>query len=524
MIKTLRISFDMKNTYRVNSILYWMKRLPLVGRLLPASLYRIRGLKMFANVLSVIREIIGAFLGKLIYFLLMIYIAKILYEGIPTEQVFLQSFICLTLIGGVMYSSMFHASQEAYYAVVLMNMDAREYTLGQFGYGLLKYLAGYLLFGLVLRHAVGLSVIGCLLIPAGVIGVKLFFASLELRRWERTEDTEKMILPARFGIPAVLLLLAAAYVLPKINVLLPVAVSYGILILYLLGGICCIGKLLDFQNYRTIYREVILGASYRKEDMQKMLVGVSHDNIDDEGGIKSEKKGFEYLNELFILRHRKILWRSSKRMALFCGAAIVLLIGAAMLMPGLKEEVNRITIRAIPALSLFLMYVINRGSDFTHALFANCDHSLLTYSFYKKPDSILRLFRIRLREIVKINLLPAAVIACGLDVLLLVTGGVERWEYYLMILLSILGMSVFFSLHHLALYYLLQPYDDGTQVKSLGYKISLGVTFVACHEVTQLQIPLMHFGIVVIGFCVVYGVVAAVLVYVLAPKTFRIRK
>ena len=39
----------------------------------------------------------------------------------------------------------------------------------------------------------------------------------------------------------------------------------------------------------------------------------------------------------------------------------------------------------------------------------NCDHSMLTYSCYKEPASILKLFRIRLREIMKINLLPASV-------------------------------------------------------------------------------------------------------------------
>ena len=45
MYKTLRISFSLKNTYRVNSILYSLKQIPLLKRLLPAALYRVRGLK-----------------------------------------------------------------------------------------------------------------------------------------------------------------------------------------------------------------------------------------------------------------------------------------------------------------------------------------------------------------------------------------------------------------------------------------------------------------------------------------------
>lgn len=57
-------------------------------------------------------------------------------------------------------------------------------------------------------------------------------------------------------------------------------------------------------------------------------------------------------------------------------------------------------ISLVPAF-LFIMYAINRGTTYTRALFMNCDHSMLTYSFYRKPSFILHLFWIRLREIVK---------------------------------------------------------------------------------------------------------------------------
>ena len=58
----------LKNTYRVNGILYSLKQVPLLKRLLPATLYQIRGFKIFANVLSVIWELVTIFLFKFIYF------------------------------------------------------------------------------------------------------------------------------------------------------------------------------------------------------------------------------------------------------------------------------------------------------------------------------------------------------------------------------------------------------------------------------------------------------------------------
>ena len=83
MNKTLQISFSLKNTYRVNSILYSLKQIPLLKKLLPESLYKVRGLKIFANILSVIWEVVSAFLGKFLYLIIMVIGIGALYETIP---------------------------------------------------------------------------------------------------------------------------------------------------------------------------------------------------------------------------------------------------------------------------------------------------------------------------------------------------------------------------------------------------------------------------------------------------------
>lgn len=72
MINAFRISFSLKNTYRVNAILHALKQIPLLKKLLPQALYRARGLKIFANVLAGIWEILSIFLGKIIYFITMV--------------------------------------------------------------------------------------------------------------------------------------------------------------------------------------------------------------------------------------------------------------------------------------------------------------------------------------------------------------------------------------------------------------------------------------------------------------------
>ena len=71
MNRTLRISFSLKNTYRVNGILFSLKQIPILRNLLPTALYKVRGLKIFANILSVLWEIVSAFIGKFLYLIIM---------------------------------------------------------------------------------------------------------------------------------------------------------------------------------------------------------------------------------------------------------------------------------------------------------------------------------------------------------------------------------------------------------------------------------------------------------------------
>ena len=172
---------------------------------------------------------------------------------------------------------------------------------------------------------------------------------------------------------------------------------------------------------------------------------------------------------------------------------------------------------------VFIMYAINRGTGFTKALFMNCDHSLLTYSFYKRPKFVLKLFQIRLLEIMKINAVPALVIGCGLALILYVSGGTDTPLNYAVLIVSILCMSLFFSIHYLTIYYLLQPYTAGTEMKSGTYRIILIVTYAVCYGLMNVRMPILVFGGACIMFCILYSIVACVLVYRFAPQTFKLR-
>lgn len=523
MLKTFRISYALNNTYRVNSILYSIKQIPLIRRLLPSSLYRSRGLKIVAMILAAIWEAIAAFGGKALYLYAMVLGMSGLYQAAPSGPAYLHILFFLTLIGAYMNTYMFNPTNDKYYAMIMMRMDARSYTLSNYTYEMLKVFAGFLVFSLLSGLSGGVPVWACILCPFLVVGLKLIVSWLLLRRYRKTGDSTNENLPPKVAWLLALILLGAAYGLPALGIVLPVSLFAALAFLAALGGVAAAIGIFRFTQYRPMYQQIL--ASKRNgmdQTLQKAVTSQRERLISQEAGITSQKTGYEYMNELFIKRHQKILWKSAKRLAAICALLIAGLTVLLLAVPEAREKINNLLMIYLPYF-VFIMYAINRGTAFTQALFMNCDHSLLTYSFYKQPRHILKLFQIRLREIIKVNLLPAAVIGAGLPLLLFVSGGTQEPLHYAVLLVSILSMSVFFSVHYLMLYYLLQPYNVNTEMKSGTYQLAMSATYIICFIFMQVQMDTMLFGLLTILFCVLYCVCACVLIFTLAGRTFRLR-
>lgn len=524
MNKTLKISFSLKNTYRVNGILFSLKQIPILKKLLPATLYKVKGLKVFANILSVLWEIVSAFLGKFLYIFAMIYGMGVFYKELPENNVFLHILLLLTVIGSFTNTHLFNPSKDKYYAMILMRMDAREYTLVNYTYEIIKVVIGFLPFTILFGMNKGLPLWFCLLLPFGIAGMKLFFSGITLWDYEKRGFGYNEGKLSKYVWGAIALLLAAAYGLPAVGFVLPSVISIIIFLACIPLGVAGAIKVLSFGDYRAINQELLSGLTNQMDSSAKtqIIKQANEKKISADTSITSNRKGFEYLNELFIKRHRKILWNSTKKISYVCTFLVIGVLMVAFLSPDLKPKINGMVMTWLPYF-VFILYAINRGTSFTQALFMNCDHSLLTYSFYKQPKFILRLFQIRLREIMKINAVPALVIGIGLALILFATEGTDNPLNYVVLIVSILCMSLFFSIHYLTIYYLLQPYNAGTELKSGTYKIILWATYFVCFYIMKLRMPIMVFGVLTIVFCILYSIVASILVYRFAPKTFKIR-
>lgn len=521
MFKSFIISFKLKNAYRVNSIIYSIKQLPIIKKILPDKLYQNNALKIIGTIISILIELGSIFIGKLLYIItIFMILPKYSTYSIST---FLHIFTFFTIVGALLNTYMFNPTKDKYYAMILMNMNAKEYTLSNYFYSLIKVLIGFtpfiLLFGLQMNMPWWL----CIILPIFVVMIKMTISAYNLFYFERTKIARNENLPTKITWTLTGILLLIALGAPSIGICITQPIFIFIFIISCILGFSSLYKINSFNEYKKMYRQILTkenvyviqnqnSAEFIKETAQKQIILDSN--------LTSNKNGYAYFHDIFVKRHRKILTEAVKKQA---AVILFIVIGLAFLIKfNIVTNFDNVALNFLPYF-VFIMYLLNRGTTVTQAMFMNCDHSMLTYSFYKSPKVILGLFKERLKTLILVNLLPAGIIACALPALLFISGGTNNMWNYVVLFVSIIALSIFFSVHYLVMYYLLQPYNINTEIKSSTYKVIQGLTYFVCYFMVQLKLPTFSFGIVASIFCIMYSLLSLYLVYKYAPKTFKIR-
>ena len=84
-------------------------------------------------------------------------------------------------------------------------------------------------------------------------------------------------------------------------------------------------------------------------------------------------------------------------------------------------------------------------------------------------------------------------------------------------------MSIFFSVHNIVIYYLLQPFNASSDIKGGTFQIINMMTYFICYYVCQIKIDIQVFTTVVLIFSGIYVIISLFLVKKYAGKTFKIR-
>ena len=542
MIDTLASIMNIRIAMKTNSKINALRNLPVIKRIIPQSLYRSRGLKGFLVAYAWLSEFLLIFLWKMLYYFILVVIAKLIAMEVVENndyEVLMHFLIFFPVIGMVLNNNTITVDEDTYCSIFVLRINAKKYMLSQYLLDKFDYVLGTLFVGgiticIVMKQPFYMLL--CYVLYSQ--SLKWIYAGCEIKyRGGHIGNPKADSVIIGYKVWFVLApLFASLIMLFLFKCLLPGRFLIVLSILTFSVAVTACRYMFSYGEYRKIYKsvvrpDVILESEnvLKNLELQAAKEGLQMDTAYvKKGGMGSDfasnKDGYAFFNEMFMRRHKKILMKPAIRLSIVLVIALAFVIFLEVSVGELKVQANKILLNQMPVF-LFIMYSINSGKRITEAMFANCDNAMLNYRFYRQAGAMLKLFTGRLKYIIFFNMLPTVVLACGVEIIFVISGGADNIMDHIVIFVSIIVMSVFFSTHNIVLYYLLQPYTAESTTKNPLYGIMHFMTYMVCYvSMTTLKAPTRIFCPGIILFSLIYIAVALLLVYHIAPKTFRLRR
>lgn len=524
MFSILKTSFKIDITYTINSFIYTLKHTPILKGFFEKDLYKSMKAKKIIRVLALICSLLRMITSKFIYLGFIYGVLSILFPKVD-GVLFAHVFFFFTCIGMFINDTILSVGRKKYYSIITMGMDAKKYTLAYFLLNLFTTftfnLLGLSIFFIAIFNT---NFILPFILSSLVVLLKIIGEALNICFYRKTDT----LLLSRNSIYFLILITGCllALGLPYLHVCLSLSMYYALFIITLAFSIICIIYILRIEDYKKMYKKIntiraIMNSENRDAYNKQMAIEIRKKDYKINEKKLIGKTGYDYFNTIFFLRHRVILSSSAHIYATFALILFLLMIVIIIGEPSYKETVLNVITNHFSWIIL-IMYFVNRGSIITQAMFYNCDRSMLSFNFYREPKVILNVFKERLKTVVRVNLLPAIVIGIGVVGTLLICTETFMLSYFA-VLLCIIMLSVFFSVHYLVIYYLLQPYNINMEMKSISFSLVSFLTYFFCYLCKDIHLSFSWFSLIVTAFTMLYVVTSLVVIYKKAPDTFKLK-
>ena len=450
----------------------------------------------------------------------------ICYKFFPNNLVksFFHIYFILTILGMFINNKQLNTNTQKYFSICLFNMDGTKYFRANLFFQLLTstilntimiyFFIDYLLSPPNIQYTLMLII---LTISVRIIGEAMNI--IFYKKYHYVWYTNSSIY-----FPIVLVLFGACF-LPFIECFIPIRLMFIFTLIFAIVSVPALIYLIRLKDYKLIYKSLtkvtnVMDEKHEKDYLRQAMVEVKEKDKKIDTKILENKKGYDLFNTVFFERHKEILLRSARKWA---GIAIVVYMGLGYLVLSTPKyyDAASLTLNKHLAIFIIIMYFINRGAIITQAMFFNCDHAMLKFNFYREPKVILELFKKRLITVIKVNLIPAFVIGVGNVSLLIITGNYNVLTVVTTFLFVIV-LSIFFSVHYLVIYYLLQPFNKDMEVKKASYSIVNLIMYIVTYQFFNLVLDSLKLSVFGILFCIVYIGLSLLLVYKVAPRTFKL--
>ena len=523
MINTLIQSLGIEITYTINSFIYILSKLPILRDLITNDIYKSKFIKGLVGVLVRIFLLARAIFLKFMYFFVIFFISSNYFND-NMIHTFFHIYFLLTILGMFINNKLLDTNKKKYFSIILFNTDATNYFRANLFFNtitnlILNSVCLWFFISYILKAPTIMYTIMFILLTTFIRFVGEALNIMFYRKYKYIWYSNTSLY-----FPIVIVLFGLCF-LPCFKIFIPISFIIISTIIFVILGIISFIYLMKIKDYKLIYKKLtqvtnVMNSKYEKDYLRQAMVDVKDKDKKIDSNIIKNKHGYDMFNTIFFERHKEILLRSARKYSFIC---IVIYIILGYLMLNYNNYFKDISDFMHNKLSWFIviMFFINRGAIITQAMFFNCDHAMLRYNFYREPDTILALFKKRLLTVVKVNLLPGFVIGIG-NIILLVISKDYNILMCLTTFLFIISLSVFFSVHYLILYYLLQPFNKNLEVKRASYSFATMFTYIISYWLTGLvfnPIILSVFGVL---FMVLYIVLSLFLVNRYAPSTFKL--
>lgn len=526
---------------QVNVLLYYVRKLPFVGEKIPYRLYGETDIKKAIGAIPVVFSVIGAFVGTFLYFLLMIKLPANWIQGfwekegifVDQKAVMVYLFLIFSFLpGSFLVSNLTEGAKKDYVLLHVMRIPAVQYYRSK----------------MVLK---GVKDTICFLVPllwfgfgaeSALFVVSLFFTRYIghagiLQHYRHSEKKGKKVFWKSLGKTFLLfgIILALGYgvaaAVPRLFFDRYVMAEVVVFLSFTLVGMFCFSKVWKYGGYTIFAKKMVSLKDFLEQDDAVKEARAADVQIQDKDISKEElrsrkyeeKEGYDYLNAIFFERHKRIVSRAVKSRIIIIlavgliGAVALLFVGEQM-----KQKTFEAMTQMMPVM-VFVMYLESTGGRICKAMFFNCDISLLKYGYYREADAILKNFKIRLRKLLMLDAVPAAII-CGMILLWTLLCGeiLSVWKVIPLMAGSLL-LSAFFCLFHLFMYYITQPYTEEKTVKSPIFSVVNALVYFGCYLCLQIQTGSWLFTLGVLAVTIIFIPLSYFCVFRFAPKTFKIR-
>jgi hypothetical protein len=533
-MRTLSILLTIRTFSTANRFIYFAQKLPLIGKQIKDTAYAKLGGKRVVTLMALILNVLWGLVSKLAYTGLLVYFPTVALSHVTNQeeqlQLFLHLFILLSfVVAGVSSSSILEPKREKYIAVKLMRLQPNTYMRVSFSYRYCTYLVYYIPALLIFASLLEATFLQALSLAVSVTMWRIFCEYLHLKLFEKSG-----IVLIKHNL-IVWLTIGLGYSVAYAPLFLNWIPASGTLLLRLpiVLVIAVLGIYAAIQLYRyPDYRTVVDAATKRDDpllDLGRMMSESQQTSVrskDSDFASTAQqtdkfknKEGYSYLNALFFARHRSLITQPVYKRLMIIG--VVVAVGMVLAITGSQwSAVVTSNLEGVLPFLVLTLSLLSLGETTCRAIFYNCDLSLLRYSFYR--NAVNSHFRIRLYKITGLNLTIAAAFGTGLTLIVMAAGGAPVRELFLM-WGCVLTLSVFFSVHHLLMYYIFQPYSTELNVKNpFFYIVNIAVSS-ACGLCIIVKAPGFIFMLILLILTLVYLAAALILVHKFGQRTFRVK-